>query len=83
MAGQVDVGVVADLTYGDVFQGSFSTWPYYAKKMQCAFLAFPRVTELKVASDVNERLIVPHGLPPLQDIVRFRELYKEGKEILR
>ena len=53
------------------------------QKMQCAVLAFPRVTELKVASDVNERLMVPHGLPPLQDLVRFRELYKEGKEILR
>ena len=51
--------------------------------MQCPVLAFPRVKQLKVASDVNERLLVPHGLPLIQDLVRFTELYKEGKEALR
>ena len=33
--------------------------------------------------DLNRRLLVPRGIPPVADAEQFREVYKDGKAKLR
>ena len=46
------------------------------------FQLFPKLTSVKTP-EVNKKIFAPTGVKPLQNADQFREIYKEGKELLR
>lgn len=68
------------LTYASIF-GSILP-EFLMKKKQQYILEFQTVKKIDTPK-INQQLLLPRGLAPVESSTKFKELYKEGREKIR
>ena len=70
------------LTYASVFEGGINLKALNTFVLGQIFSAFPRIN-CASTPELNRRLQVPSGHPPVTSSVAFRDLYVEGRSLIR
>ena len=65
------------LTYGDVYEGIGSSI-----LINFLFLVLPRISTVKTP-EINRRVLEPRGLDPINNGDIFRDLYREGRQLIK
>ena len=69
-------------TYATVFQGGINLKALNTFVIALICSAFPRINHASTP-ELNRRLLVPYGHPPVTSSVAFRDLYVEGRSLIR
>ena len=80
-------GRASPLSYATVFQGWTNTNVLKNIKVlkcqtQTFVSAFPRIGHVSTP-ELNRRLLVPYGHPPVTSSATFRDLYLEGRSLVK
>ena len=65
------------LTYGDVYEGIGSSI-----LINFLFPVLPRISTVKTP-EINRRVLEPRGLDPINNGNIFRDLYREGRQLIK